>query len=67
MELCPYVRAVAELRAKCGAVFGDDAAAACEKLAIEARHLRFYMEQDVSMKRAGDAVNLWSDQELVQE
>ena len=66
-EMWPYVKAVAELRAKCGAVFGDSAADACEKLAMAARALRFHMEQDVQIKRAGESVRQWTDQDHVRE
>jgi hypothetical protein len=64
-ELWPSVKAVADLRAKCGATFGDSVADACEKLSIAAQGLRFYMEEDVEIKRAGDAVRQWGDQEHV--
>jgi hypothetical protein len=67
-EMWPYVKAVAELRAKCGAVVGDDAAAAAEKLANTARQLQFYMQQHTDQLRAGpEGVTLWADQDFVQE
>lgn len=63
----PYVKAVAELRAKCGAVVGDDAAAAAEKQANTARQLQFYMQQHTDQLRAGaEGVSLWADQNFVQ-
>lgn len=64
-EMWPSVKAVADMRAKCGAIFGDAAADACENLAIAARHLKFYMDEDVEIKRAGDAVRQWGDQDHV--
>jgi hypothetical protein len=63
----PSLNKVVGLRAKCGAVFGDEAADSCHKLAIAARHLRLHMEEAVAVVRAGDAAKDWSDQAFVKE
>jgi hypothetical protein len=66
-ELWPNIKAVADLRAKAGAVLGEGTATDLEDLAKKARELQFYFSQHVDQKRTGsDGVKLWADQDYVE-
>lgn len=61
--LWPYIQACAELRAKAGAVFGDDCAGALEALAKKAREFEFVVAEYVAQLRVGpEVVRQWTDQ-----
>lgn len=64
-EMWPSLRALVDLRARAGTVFGDAAADSVEKLAMVARRLHFYMEEYVAILRAGESVKQWTDQDHV--
>lgn len=64
--LWPRVLRIAKLRAKIGAILGDDVADKAEQLARIARQLKFWMEHDVSQKRAGPEIVAHWDQNFVQ-
>jgi len=67
-ELWPYLRGLLDLRPKCGAVLGDDAAQGIHNLVAKARELQYYMQERVAELRAGPAVVAkWSDQAFVQK
>jgi hypothetical protein len=56
---------LARLRARVGAVFGDDVAKAAELLVRKTGELRGFMHRRVAQIRAGDeAVSQWLDQDL---
>lgn len=66
-ELWPSIRAVADLRARAGAVLGEETAKDLENLAKKARELDFFFEQDVDARRAGpEGVKQWTDQGFVE-
>jgi hypothetical protein len=66
-ELWPTIRAVADLRARAGAVLGEETAKDLENLAKKARELDFFFEQDVDARRAGpEGVKQWTDQGFVE-
>jgi hypothetical protein len=65
-QLWPQYLKVATLRAKAGAVLGEEFATSIEKLARKVRWLEFFMKQKVAQLRAGPAiVAQWSDQDYV--
>jgi hypothetical protein len=65
-ELWPSIKAAADLRAKAGAVLGEETAKDLEDLAKKARELDFFFQQDVDQRRAGpEGVKQWSDQDFV--
>lgn len=65
-SLWPYIRKCVELRAKAGAVFGDDCAQDLEKLAKKAREFEFIVAEYVEQLRVGpEIVKLWTDQKWV--
>lgn len=61
-ELWPRVLRLAKLRAKVGALLGDDVADAAETFARIAKQLKFWMEHDISQKRAGPEIVAHWDQ-----
>ena len=66
-ELWPSIKAVADLRARSGAVLGEDVAKEIEVLAKKARELDFFFQQDVDQRRAGpEGVRRWTDQAFVE-
>lgn len=67
-ELWPHVRALADLRARCGEGLSDDVAKEVENLAMKARTLQFFMHEHVEQMRAGpEVVKMWTDQEFVKK
>ena len=67
-HLHPQILKVAQLRAKVGAVLGDNAADAAEKVARAAKKLEFWWGRDLEQKSAGaDAVAARRDQNIVDE
>ena len=66
-ELWPSIKAVADLRARAGAILGEDAARDLENLAKKARELDFFFQRDVEARRAGpEGVKQWTDQGFVE-
>ena len=64
--LWPYLRQLAHLVPKAGAILGDETAGTAEKLVRHTRRLNFFMAQRVKQLRAGEAiVATWSDQKFV--
>lgn len=63
----PQILRLATLRAKAGALLGDECAAALEELAKKARQLHGYFQEKVVQFRSGpNIVALWPDQKWVQ-
>lgn len=53
-QLWPQVLKLAEMRGEIGAVLSDPVADAAERLARKAKELKYWMEHDLDLKRAGD-------------
>ena len=65
-HLWPQIEQLAILRAKAGALFGEEVASALDELARKARELQGFMENHLSELRAGpEIVSQWADQEWV--